>query len=86
MSEIKKTIAEQLIDVIPNMSAFSQITEDHLIVEDKNKEKTFLFNDLSILKIKEKDNKAFFSKTKNIKTINFEIIKIKKTFFYRKKT
>lgn len=76
----KKSIAEKVVETIPYLSAFTRLTEYHLKIEDKEKNKIFIFEDLSVLKIN-KNEDAFLSKPKNIEDIEFNKIKIKKSIF-----
>ena len=79
----EKSIAEAVIDLVPNQGSFSKITENHIKSENE-KFVFFLFDDLSILKVKKDYTKAFISKSRFLNSVDFEKIKYKKPLFGNK--
>ena len=69
--------------MVPNQKSFCKITENH-IKSDNEEFIFFLFDDLSILKVKKDYSKAFISKARFLESVDFEKIKYKKSFFGNK--
>lgn len=79
------SIARSLVNVLPSFSKSVNITEAHSVKNNSNEIRTLMFNDLSLLRINENEDKGYVAETKFIEAVNFGGIKKRKMLFGEKK-
>lgn len=79
------SIAKSLVSVLPSFSKATNITEAHSVKCNTPEIRTLMFDDLSLLKINENEQKGYVAEPRNIEKVEFGNIKKQKKLFGEKK-
>jgi len=79
------SIARSLASVLPSFDKATNITDEHSVKNNSEEVRTLMFNDLSLLKINENEQKGYIAEAKHVEKVEFGGIKKQKKLFGAKK-